>query len=177
MKQKKINEKKIYQGKVFSVFLSQFENSKNQKLEREIIKRKDGAAAIIAITPQNTILLVKQYRQAVEELIWEIPAGIIDENETPKETAQRELIEETGYKAQKIEEVMHYYSSAGFTDEVVVIYKATGLSFVGTMPEDEEEFEIKEFTLSQILKMIKDEEINDAKTIIAALLLENERTD
>lgn len=174
MEQKKVSEKKLFEGKVLSLYLSNFSNSRGRNLEREIVKRKN-AAGILAVTDKDKIILVKQYRQAVEQLMWEIPAGIIDEGESALDTAKRELIEETGFKANEIEELTRYFSSAGFTDEEVVVYLATGLTYVGEEPEDDEEFEIKEFSIKETLSMINSGEIIDAKTIIAIILLANLR--
>lgn len=173
MKQKKVEENRIFSGKTIDLYLSKFKSSLGRMLEREVVKRKN-AAAVLAITPENKIVLVKQYRQAVEESLLEIPAGLIDDNETARETAERELIEEAGYKTDEIEEVIHYYSSPGFTDEEVIIFKASSLEYVGAEPEDEEEFEAWEVTLQQAINMIYEGRITDAKTIIAILLFANE---
>lgn len=174
MNQKKIEEIKKFEGKTLSLYLSKFE-SKDKVLKREIIKRKN-AVGIIAITPKNKIILVKQFRQPVEECLWEIPAGIIDGDESAGDTAHRELIEETGYKAHKVNELIHYYSSPGFTDEEVIIYKATGLDYVGSSPEEEEEFESEELDIERAIEMISEGRIIDAKSIIAILLVANEQT-
>jgi ADP-ribose pyrophosphatase len=175
VEQKKTNENKIFEGKALSLYLSNFMNSKGRDIEREVVKRKK-AAGILAVTSKGNIIMVRQYRQAVEQLLWEIPAGLIDRAEIASDAAQRELIEETGYKASKICEISRFYSSAGFTNEEVIIFKASGLEYVGAAPDDEEEFEIEEFNLETALDMIDSKEIIDAKTIIALLLFFKEKT-
>ena len=106
----------------------------------------------------------------------ESPAGIIEEKEEGKETAARELVEETGYKAKTIEEIINYYSSPGYSDELVFIYKATNIKYVGDDPDDEEEFEVSVMSLNEANNLINKGEIVDAKTIIAIQYLLNERT-
>ena len=174
MNQNKIEENLIFSGKTIELFLSKFKGGPNKTLVREVVKRKN-AAAVIAITPENKIVLLKQYRQAVEEPLWEIPAGLVDDGETARETAERELAEEAGYKTGDIEEMLHYFSSPGFTNEKVIIFKATSLEYIGASPEEEEEFELQELSLEEALNQVYAEKITDAKTMLAILLLANEQ--
>lgn len=124
-----------------------------------------GAAAILPILDDGKILLVKQYRKAIESETLEIPAGKLDKGEAPEVCAKRELEEETGYKAKNIEYLGKIATAPGFCNEIIHLYKATGLT-KGEKHTDEDEFtENILVTMDELKKMIKEGEIIDCKTL------------
>ncbi len=129
-----------------------------------------GGACILAIDNDDKIILLKQYRATIEKYIWEIPAGKIDNKEEPLICAKRELEEEAGFKANCWEKMIEIFSTPGFCDEVLHIYKATDLVESKTNQEEHEVIEVYKFSMSEIKKMIHNKEIQDAKTLIALLL-------
>ena len=125
-----------------------------------------GAVAILPILPDGRILLVKQYRHAVGEDLWEVPAGKIEQGETPLTCAERELVEETGYRAAHWEQMMTFYTSPGFTDETITLFLARDLTKVAK-PRPEEIAACRVFTRDELERRIKNGTLQDGKTIIA----------
>ncbi len=125
MKPQIISNKKVYQGKVFDVFLSKIREGEVE-YERDIISHH-GSAVIVPIFADQTIALVKQYRHAAGKYLFEIPAGSLDENESPETGAHRELEEEIGVVAGKIEKLAEFYVSPGFLAEKMFVFLATDL--------------------------------------------------
>ncbi|MFA7550675.1 MAG: NUDIX hydrolase, partial [Sedimentibacter sp.] len=134
---------------------------------REIVDHKD-AACILAVN-NDKIILVKQYRKAVEEFILELPAGILNIAEEPQEGALRELKEETGYRADKINLIYEFYTSPGFSNEKVYLFKASELIFEGTNFDEDECIETIEVNAEEAKKMLESGRITDSKTIIGLL--------
>jgi ADP-ribose pyrophosphatase len=117
------------------------------------------------------ILLIKQYRYAIGGLLWEIPAGRLEPNEEPIACAERELLEETGCSATHFEPLTSLWTTPGFTDEKIHLFMATGLTQGETKREADEFMEVVPLKLSQVLMMIRDGEITDAKTQVAILYM------
>ncbi len=111
------------------------------------------------------ILLERQYRHAAQSMMWELPAGRIDDGETPLTAAKRELLEETGYSARQWKRILHFYVSPGFLDETMTIYLARGLRAGVAQPEADERIAISFFRLSEAKQMALHGRIRDAKTI------------
>lgn len=133
--------------------------------------RHPGAAAVVAITEENKILFVEQYRKTIDKITLEIPAGKIDKGESPEKTVIRELEEETGYIAKEVELLGNIMTAQGFSDEIIYLYKATNLK-KGKKQGDADEFiNLKEFTFDEVKTMIKNGEINDSKTLSALLYM------
>lgn len=171
--EKTIEVKKIYDGKIIKFELQTVELCNKKLVEREIIRHK-GGVAVIPITDNNEIILVRQFRKAFDTELLEIPAGKIEHNEKPEVCAERELKEETGFTADKISFISVMYPSPGYTDEKIYIYKAEGLK-EGDLSLDEDEFlNVEKYSLEQAVAMVKTGILKDAKTIIAILLLHSE---
>lgn len=157
----------IYKGKIISLQLDEVELPNGNTSYREIV-RHPGAVAVIAITEENKILMVRQFRKALDKTIYEIPAGKRDLGEEPELTAKRELEEETGYIANKWSHLVSFYTSPGFADEYLHLYIAEELSYGGELQLDEDEFvELFAFTLEECKELIQEGDICDAKTVAA----------
>lgn len=146
-------------------------NGKTSK--REIVKHP-GAVAILAVTEEGKIIMVKQFRKPLERAIVEIPAGKLEKGEEPEYTALRELEEETGYTAKKLTKITAFYTSPGFADEIVHVFLAEELSVLEEKRAlDEDEFvEVMEVTLEDALKLVESREVYDAKTAYAIQYLQ-----
>lgn len=160
----------IFDGKVISLKVDDVTLPNGATSKREIINHP-GAVAVIAITDDHKLLLVEQYRKAIERSIIEIPAGKLEKGEEPIVTARRELEEETGYTTDDLTFVQAFATSPGFADEVIHIYLAKNLKKLEVAAAlDEDEFvELMEVTLEEAEAMVADERIYDAKTAYAIL--------
>jgi ADP-ribose pyrophosphatase len=172
MIEKTIKKNKIYSGKAVDFFCDDIELPNGSPAQREYLYHP-GAAAILPFIDKKNIVLVKQYRYPINQITYEIPAGKIDKNETPLECIARELEEETGYKPKRIEELLSFYPTTAFSNELLYIFAAFGL-IKGNINPDEDEFISKEIiSFKEALKMVKTGKIKDSKTIIALLYFEN----
>jgi len=173
LEEKTLKSEEIFSGKVISLHLQDVELPNGKHSKREIIKHP-GAVAILAITDDEKIVMVEQYRKALERSIVEIPAGKLEKGEEPALCARRELEEETGYECTNLEWLTSFYTSPGFADEIVHVYLATGLTKKeNAAPLDEDEFvNLEELTIEDSLQYIKEQKIYDAKTIFAVQYLQ-----
>lgn len=168
--EKTIERKEIFHGKIVDVFLDDVQLPNGGTAKRELVFHP-GGVGIIAITEENKMMFVKQFRKPLEKVILEIPAGKIDpgEGRHPEETGSRELEEETGYRAKEMKKVGGMYLSPGFSNEMLYLYHAIGLEKVeNPLPQDEDEvLELYELTLAEAKAAIADGTICDAKTMYA----------
>lgn len=170
IEEKTISSDRVYTGKTISLKVDTVEVPNRGYQKREIVEH-NGAVGIVAITPENKVVLVRQYRKAVEKELWEIPAGKIEIGENPKECAIRELKEETGYSAENMKLIHKFYTSAGFSNQKIYIFLAENL-IQGDRDLDEDEFlEVHEIDKDEVYNMIVRNEIEDAKTSIGMLLI------
>ena len=142
-------------------------NHPNGEEKNRIILEHPGAAAAIPLLPGNRILMIKQYRAAAGRVTLEIPAGKLEPGETPEESIRRELVEETGYRAGRLEHLRSYYPSLGISDEIIHIFQADDLTPAGEPSGDETGLETVILTLDELRQKIEAGEILDSKTIIA----------
>ena len=155
----------IYKGRIVNLNLETVTLPNGATVELEVIHHP-GAAATVPMKDERTVILIRQYRHAVGGYIYEIPAGKLHPGEDPRDCANRELEEEIGYKAGVLEHVTSAYTTPGFTDEVIHIYKAMQLQ-KGTQDLGHDEvLEIAEFPLEKTMTMIREGVIKDAKTIV-----------
>lgn len=168
-----LSTRRVYQGRTIHVDVDtvRFPDGKTGELE---MVRHPGAAAIVPFLSDPTgddpqILLLRQYRYAADGFVYEIPAGKLDEGEDPAVCASRELLEETGCTAERLERLTTIYTTPGFTDERIHLFMATGLTTGDTAHEEHEFISIERFTLSQALEMIERGEIMDGKTVCGLL--------
>ncbi|MFK2824277.1 NUDIX hydrolase [Bacillus sp. B190/17] len=171
--EKTIHTEKIFEGKVIQLQVDDVKLPDGNEAKREIIKHP-GAVAVLALTNEGKIVLVEQYRKALERSIIEIPAGKLEKGEGPEATARRELEEETGYVCQNMKLLQSFYTSPGFADELVYLYMAEGLvKKEESLPPDEDEFvELMEVTLEEAEKLVQEQKIWDAKTAFAIQYLQ-----
>ena len=172
VEEKTISSERIYEGRILNLRKDEVQVKDNKTSYREIVEH-NGGVALAAVTPEGKMVLVKQYRKAAEKAVLEVPAGKIEKGEDHRLTAERELKEETGYTAGKIEFITSFYSSIGYSTEVIYLYLATELVPGETEFDDNEAIDILEYDLSGLKQMIFNREIEDAKTIAAILLTES----
>lgn len=162
-----LNSQKVYEGKIITVYKDDVELSDEHKSFREVV-RHSGGVVILAIK-DDKILFVRQFRYPMKSVLLELPAGKLEYGEDPFLAAQRELEEETGYNAEKWTDLGYVYSSPGYSDEKLYLYKAEDLHFVGCHLDIGEILEPLELQKSEVLNMLKNGEICDAKTLCAIL--------
>ncbi|WP_191555976.1 NUDIX hydrolase [Metabacillus idriensis] len=167
------SSEKLFSGRIIDLYLEEVELPNGKTSTREIIKHP-GAVAVIAITKENKIVMVQQYRKAMERVLVEIPAGKLEKGESPEVTAKRELEEETGYTTDSLQHLISFYTSPGFADELVHLYFTEELQILTEKAElDEDEFvDVLEVTLEEAQQMIDDRRIFDAKTAYAVQYLQ-----
>ncbi|GAC1446187.1 MAG: NUDIX hydrolase [Pyrinomonadaceae bacterium] len=157
----------VFRGKIFSVSVDTVrEGDKTNK--RDIVHHK-GSAAIVPVTPDGMIYLVRQYRHAARAYVLEIPAGSLDAGEKPEMCAARELTEELGLRAGELKKLCAFYVSPGFVSEKMWVYLATDLTETQAAPEDDEDLETVRVSFTHAFEMIAAGEIQDAKTIIGVI--------
>lgn len=173
-----IKSVRAYTGRIVSLDVDtvQFPNGTVGDLE---MLRHPGASAVVPFLDDPhgddpRVLLIRQYRHATGGYLWEIPAGRRDGNETPETTAIRELREETGYACDNLYTLTWIWTTPGFTDEVIHLFMATGLTPGATAHEADEVLDVHTLRWSDVREMIRDGVIVDAKTLVALLYLEME---
>lgn len=166
--------KNIYSGKVVVLNLETVALPNGASVELEIV-RHPGAAAVVPLKPDGTVILIRQYRHAAGGFIYEIPAGKLDRGEEPLACAARELEEEVGWRADNFDLLTSIFTAPGFADEVIHIYAATGLTPGRQKLDHDEVLEIVEVPLEKAVRMVQEGEIRDAKSI-AGLLTAHLRT-
>jgi ADP-ribose pyrophosphatase len=169
--EKTLHSETIYEGRIIDVRVEDVQLPNGKQSKRELIDHP-GAVAIIAQTPDDKVLAVRQYRKALGKAIVEIPAGKLEQGEEPELTAVRELEEETGYTCEKLEKVISFYTSPGFANELVHLYVAKGLTKKGEQSADEDEFlDLLHLSIEEMEEMLDSQEIHDAKTAYAIMYL------
>lgn len=170
-----LSTKRVHTGRIVSLDVDtvQFPNGTVGELE---MLRHPGASAVLPfLDPPDTadprVLLIRQFRHATGDYLWEIPAGRRDPGETPEQTAHRELREETGYTAAGMERLTSIWTTPGFTDEVIHLFRATGLTPGATALEDDEILDPQEVRWSAVLGMVRDGTITDCKSLSAILFV------
>ena len=143
------------------------------KIVRKDVVRFGEAVAIVPIKDDGNIVMIKQFRVPVNDWVYEVPAGRVEEGENPEETARRELVEEVGYEAGELVRIASIYTAPGYSDEVLHIFIARKLRFVGSKPELGEVIIPIEVSLSKALDLVLNSKVADAKTLVALLLIKN----
>ncbi len=158
----------IYRGKVINLRKDKVRLPDGREATREIVEHR-GAVVILALVPEKKIIMIKQFRKAVEEVLWELPAGTLEPGEDLENCARRELEEETGYYPREIKKLMTFFSSPGFCNEKLTLFLAQDLERREKNEDADEFIQVQLVTLEETLAMIKNNIIKDAKTIIGIL--------
>lgn len=172
--EKTLKTEVIYKGKKVLFRRDEVELESGRRTQREFVIHP-GSAAIIPMLPDRRIILIKQYRYAVKNTLYEIPAGTMEAGETPEQCAHRELKEETGYTANSLEKLIQFYPSPGISNELMHLFLAKDLKKINVgagfpCPISDETLEVIEVSLNDALAMINNGKIIDAKTICGILL-------
>jgi ADP-ribose pyrophosphatase len=159
----------IRKGRVFDFYTENITLPNGVTVDMEII-RHPGAAAIVPLMEDDSVLLLKQYRHAVGGFIWEIPAGTLNPGEDARRCAERELTEETGYTARNFEKLAQITPLPAYSDERIHLFLATGLTKASQRLDEDELLSVHRVAMREAIKMIAEGEIQDAKTIIGLQL-------
>ena len=163
-----LKSEEIFRGRVFDVTLDTIKEG-DKIYQREVVHHP-GSAVIIPVFDDGTIALVRQYRHPAVRYLLEAPAGTLNRGEAPEEGAARELEEELGFVAARLEKLTEFFVSPGFCEEKMWVYLATEMTKTQQQLEDDEIVEVVRIPFSQALNMITTGEIDDAKTIIGVML-------
>lgn len=169
LNEKAVSTEYIFRGKIINLRLDSVKLPNGRPAEREIVEHP-GGVAVVAVTENDEIIMVRQYRRAADEVLYEIPAGKLNWGEDHYSCGVRELEEETGYLAGKFEYLGGFYPTPGFCNEVIHIYLATDLTKGDSNPDEDEFLEICLEKRESLVQKIMAGEIKDSKTVIGILM-------
>jgi ADP-ribose pyrophosphatase len=158
----------IYKGPIFGIRRDEVIEPSGVRATREVITHP-GSVVVLPVLPDGRILMIRQYRHATRQYLWELVAGRIDTGEKPRQAAARELIEETGYRARKFRIFLDVFPTPGFLEERMFILLAEGLTAGVAQPEDDEKIVSRTYTRKQLEEMIRRGKLRDAKSIAGIL--------
>lgn len=156
----------VYKGKVINVHSDKVELSDGSTSYRDLVEYI-GAVGILPITKENNVIMVKQFRYGAGKMIYEIPAGTLEVDENPEHCAKRELIEETGYKAENLKYLTQIYTTPAYSTEIIKLYVAENLEYIGQNLDEDEFIEVVEIPMVELLQMCLNGEIADSKTLVS----------
>lgn len=160
-----MESRRVYEGRVVNLRVDRVKLPDGRSAVREVVEHAP-IVAIVALDSRGDVLLVRQYRLPVKQSLLEIPAGGVDSGESPEEAAQRELQEETGQRAGRLERLCSFFASPGYCDEYMHLYLATGLEPSALTADADESIEVLRLPLEEALRLIERGEIRDVKTIV-----------
>ncbi len=162
----------LYSGRVISLRRDEVKLPNGRKAFREVVEHP-GAVTIVPFLDEETLVMVRQYREAVSKSLLELPAGTLRAGESPAECASRELVEETGYEAKQLDNLIDFYVAPGYSTERIYAFVGRQLSQRAQSTDEDEFIDVVEVPLKECFEMIKGNEIMDAKTIcsLAAISL------
>jgi ADP-ribose pyrophosphatase len=160
-----ISSHEVLKNKLFAVVDEVAKDPDGFEIKRSIIKHP-GSAVMMPVDEKERVLLVKQFRLPAEKYLWELPAGRLDEGETPLQAAERELLEETGYKAKTWTKLASFWPSPGYVSEHMTIFLATDLTAGDQQTMEDERIELQWFTRKELAEAVQSGKISDGKTLI-----------
>jgi ADP-ribose pyrophosphatase len=169
----KVDEEIVFEGHLISVAKGTFEDPSGGRFERDLVHHPWAVSVVPVLEDKRTVLLVRQYRAAVDRVLLEIPAGKRDvHGEDPEVTAARELEEEIGMRPGRLEKLAEFFNSPGFCDEHSFVYLATGLerTEISAQGVEEEHMTVEEVPLDEVVALVGSGELVDAKSIIGLAL-------
>lgn len=170
LQEHKISGRLVYEGRILDFEVDRVRLPSGVEAEREVVRHK-GAVVVLPLHENGRVELVRQYRYPPDEILLELPAGKLDPGEKPGECAMRELAEETGWRANEINELGSFFTTPGFSDEVLHAFVATGLEPApDVVPDPDEAIEIVTMTIDEVLAACRDGRIRDSKTLATLLL-------
>lgn len=158
----------VYEGKVFGVRRDEVEEPNGVRATREVITHP-GSVVVLPVLKDGRIVMIRQYRHATRQFLWELVAGRIDEGETVREAAARELLEETGYRAKRFRVFLDVFPTPGFLEERMYLLLAEGLTKGKAQPEEDEKIISRAYTRGKLKQMMKRGGLRDAKSIAGLL--------
>lgn len=167
--EKPVSSNRLFEGKIINLRRDEVLLPNGRTATREVVEHP-GAVAVVPITKTGQVILVRQFRHPIGQIILEVPAGKLDRNEKPEDCALRELAEETGFVANKLRKLTSMYTTPGFSNEVIHLYLAEDLVESDQRPDEDEFIKTEQYTPEQIRQMIKSGEICDAKSLVALCL-------
>ncbi len=169
LRERVLASRRIYEGRIVSLREDTVELAGGGRAEREVVEHAP-VVAIVPLDDDGNVVLVRQYRLAAQEALLEVPAGGVDPGESIEAAAQRELQEETGYRAQRMQRLTGFFVSPGFCTEFVHVFLATGLSESRVDPDPDEQIEVQRVSMSEAVRLVESGAIKDAKSIVGILL-------
>ena len=163
-----LSSEMIYQGRVFGLRRDEVLEPSGLRTTREVITHP-GSVVVLPVLPDGRIVMIRQYRHATRQYLWELVAGRKEPEETPKQGAARELLEETGYRAKRFRVFLDVFPTPGFLEERLYLLLAEGLTAGEAQPEEDEKIEVRAFQLKELKQMIKSGQMRDAKSIAGIL--------
>ena len=170
LREDKIAGERVYKGRILDLEIDRVRMPSGNEALREVVRHK-GAVVVLPLHENGRVELVRQYRYPPDEILLELPAGKLDPGEQPRECAMRELAEETGWRAGEIHSLGSFFTTPGFSDEVLHAFVATGLEPASDVePDPDEAIEIVTMTVDETLDACLDGRVRDCKTLAVLLL-------
>lgn len=165
----KLESQQIFSGKILNVRLDRVLLPNGKESTREVVGHP-GAVAVVPVTTDGRVILVRQFRYPVGEILLEIPAGKLDGGENPDDCARRELEEETGFVAGSLEKLTSFFTAPGFTNEIIHLYIARDLVQAAQKLDGDEFIDVEYYSRQQLKELVASNAIKDAKTLVGLLM-------
>jgi ADP-ribose pyrophosphatase len=167
-----LSSKVVYEGPVFGIRRDEVLEPSGVRATREVITHP-GSVVVLPVLPDGKIILIRQYRHATRQFLWELVAGRIDDGEAPRQAAKRELIEETGYRAKSFKVFLDVFPTPGFLEERMYILLAEGVTPGDAQPEEDEKIVSRAYSVAELKEMIRKGHLRDAKSVAGILFYIN----
>ena len=169
LEEKEIKREQIFKGRLLGLRRDTVRLPSGKESTREVVEHP-GAVAVVAITSEKEMVLIRQFRKPTNEVLLEVPAGVPNKGEAGEDCARRELEEETGYHAKKVKKVWEGYASPGYSDELIRFYLAQDMTLLAQKTEEDEAIEVDVVDIELCVDMLKNGKIRDNKTMIGVMI-------